>query len=86
MNDLKSVFSAGCDPTGTRSNRGTLTLGTVRPRIPSSVGRSPKVICPNGTQHIGLMKHHQACLYDFLVGGDWNMTFIFPYTGNNHPN
>ena len=22
----------------------------------------------------------------FLVGGDWNMTFIFPYVGNNHPN
>ena len=21
-----------------------------------------------------------------LVGGDWNMTFIFPYIGNNHPN
>ena len=23
---------------------------------------------------------------DILVGGDWNMNFIFPYTGNNHPN
>ena len=22
----------------------------------------------------------------YLVGGDWNMTFIFPYIGNNHPN
>ena len=22
----------------------------------------------------------------FLGGGDWNMTFIFPYLGNNHPN
>ena len=22
----------------------------------------------------------------FLVGGDWNMTFILPYIGNNHPN
>ena len=22
----------------------------------------------------------------YLVGGDWNMNFIFPYTGNNHPN
>ena len=21
-----------------------------------------------------------------LVGGDWNMTFIFPYIGNSHPN
>ena len=21
-----------------------------------------------------------------LVGGDWNMTLIFPYIGNNHPN
>ena len=21
-----------------------------------------------------------------LVGGDWNMNFIFPYIGNNHPN
>ena len=21
-----------------------------------------------------------------LVGGDWNMTFIFPYIGDNHPN
>ena len=21
-----------------------------------------------------------------LVGGDWNMTFIFPYTGKNNPN
>ena len=21
-----------------------------------------------------------------LVGGDWNMTFIVPYIGNNHPN
>ena len=21
-----------------------------------------------------------------LVGGDWNMTFIFPYIENNHPN
>ena len=20
-----------------------------------------------------------------LVGGDWNMTFISPYIGNNHP-
>ena len=24
---------------------------------------------------------------DFLlVGGDWTMTFIFPYTGNDYPN
>ena len=23
---------------------------------------------------------------DLLVGGDWNMTCIFPYIGNNHPN
>ena len=22
----------------------------------------------------------------FLVGGDWNMNFIFAYIGNNHPN
>ena len=22
----------------------------------------------------------------YLVGGDWNMTLIFPYIGNNHPN
>ena len=22
----------------------------------------------------------------FSAGGDWNMTFIFPYIGNNHPN
>ena len=22
----------------------------------------------------------------YLVGGDWNMTFIFPYIGNIHPN
>ena len=22
----------------------------------------------------------------YLVGGDWNMTFIFPYIGNNHSN
>ena len=22
----------------------------------------------------------------FLVGGDWNMAFVFPYIGNNHPN
>ena len=22
----------------------------------------------------------------FLVGGDWNMTCICPYIGNNHPN
>ena len=21
-----------------------------------------------------------------LVDGDWNMTFIFPYIGNHHPN
>ena len=21
----------------------------------------------------------------YLVGGDWNMTFILPYIGNNHP-
>ena len=21
-----------------------------------------------------------------LIGGDWNMTFICPYIGNNHPN
>ena len=21
-----------------------------------------------------------------LVGGDWNITFIFPYIGTNHPN
>ena len=25
-------------------------------------------------------------LMDTLVGGDWNMTCIFPYIGNNHPN
>ena len=23
--------------------------------------------------------------HPFLVGGDWNMTFNFPYLGNNHP-
>ena len=22
----------------------------------------------------------------YLVGGDWNMTFLCPYIGNNHPN
>ena len=22
----------------------------------------------------------------YLVGGDWNMTVIFPYTGHHHPN
>ena len=22
----------------------------------------------------------------YLVGGDWNMAFIFPYIGNHHPN
>ena len=27
------------------------------------------------------------CLFKVdLVGGDWNMTFIFPNIGNNHPN
>ena len=25
-------------------------------------------------------------IFVYLVGGDWNMTFIFPYIGNNHPN
>ena len=22
----------------------------------------------------------------YPVGGDWNMTFLFPYIGNHHPN
>ena len=25
-------------------------------------------------------------IHIYLVGGDWNMNFIFPYIGNNHPN
>ena len=25
-------------------------------------------------------------VHKFLVGCDWNMTLIFPYIGNNHPN
>ena len=31
-----------------------------------------------------LGSHGLVSLY--LVGGDWNMTLIFPYIGNNHPN
>ena len=27
----------------------------------------------------------QNRIRQYLVGGDWNMTFIFPYIGNNHP-
>ena len=28
----------------------------------------------------------RACYKPCLVGGDWNMPFIFPYIGDNHPN
>ena len=47
----------------------------------------------------GVLEHHNhmhivdvykwvlySMLYMSLVGGDWNMTFIFPSIGNNHPN
>ena len=26
------------------------------------------------------------CIHIYLAGGDWNITFIFPYIGTNHPN
>ena len=36
----------------------------------------------------GLTRFYHGFFLDFrwfLVGGDWNMTFIFPYIQNNHP-
>ena len=40
---------------------------------------------------IPLLENHRKMVVEWdylgnLVGGDWNMTFIFPYIGDNHPN
>ena len=36
-------------------------------------------------QASGAIWSHDCWIHN-LVGGDWNMTFIFPYIENNHPN
>ena len=35
-------------------------------------------------KHSAGRENHQTC--SKLVGGDWNMTFIFPYIVNDQPN
>ena len=43
--------------------------------------------CQNlGTKRSKSLISVYIILVHLLVGGDWNMTFIFPYTGDNHPN
>ena len=42
---------------------------------------------PGGIFVLPFLVHAKFSDYHWLlVGGDWNMTFIFPYIGNNHSN
>ena len=59
-------------------------LGTAWSMVPA--GMYAQLAQKKGTFEIGAMFLNVSQNEPSLVGGDWNMTFIFPYIGDNHPN